>query len=287
METKKHDFTKILDYELLIKSRFKNPLSPLLYFKVLKTKELMRRMNYGFGIKSFRKLLIKYEKLGLIKRKRESSNSCWYIYPAEKLLRERYEEKWREYFVYDEEIDTIRFHWQTAKIYRFLSEDSTEQNSYINCSPQPHYDFKFDHYVDRRLIFGLYTCLYEYEEKDEETFFKDLNIRYREGGISHPIILTRNWNEKAQKIFIEIFFKTEYFKDQIAWCHIEESHETKEDFFNAKLMTLNRQMTLREYIQGGAEKILEEIENPPKEEEEEKGLFQSIKEFFTDEKKEE
>ena len=285
METKKHDFTKILDYELLIKSRFKNPLSPLLYFKVLKTKELMRRMNYEHGIKSFRKLLIKYEKLGLIKRKRESSNSCWYIYPAEKLLRERYEEKWKDYFVYDEEIDTLKFHWQTGKIFELLSKESSEENSYINCSPYPHYDFKFDHYIDRRLIFGLYTCLYENEEKDEETFFKDLSKRHREGGISHPIILTRFWNEKAQKVFIDVFF--EYFKNEIAWCHIEESYETKKDFLNAKLMTLNKKMTLGEYIQGGAEKILEEIENPPEEEEEDKGLFQSIKEFFTDEKKEE
>ena len=194
---KRLNFTKISDVDLMVKSSCQHWLGSLRYYRVLRTRELMEKIDYKKGIKSFRKFLKKCERMELIGRKKEFSNSCYYIYPKEKLLRERKQDRWRDFLVQRKDVDSLKFYWQTGRIYEILSslKNCTESNSYIN-SDGSWFDFQFDHFIKRRMIYGIYTCVYDdWDESEEEGFQK--------GRIFSPIILSRFWNEKFQRGMIE------------------------------------------------------------------------------------
>ncbi|MCY4523747.1 MAG: hypothetical protein OXB84_03300 [Halobacteriovoraceae bacterium] len=70
-ERKRHNFTKISDVDLMMNSLCQHWPGPLRYYRVLRTRELMEKIGYKKGVKSFRKLLKKCERMELIGRKRE------------------------------------------------------------------------------------------------------------------------------------------------------------------------------------------------------------------------
>ena len=223
----------------------------------------MEYTGYSKGIKSFRKILIKSEKKGLIGRIKEHAHSHYFIYAKKDLISERdKKDPWRDYYVKGEDIDSIKFHWQTARLFDLLHvhKECTGYNSYIN-QEDSRFDFYFKLSRKRVLNYALYACIYDYWDADEEDrFFRSIKECMKKRWIDRPILLVRSWNEKFLKGFIEEGFDESPWMERIAWCHIEPHYKTKKDFLGAKVMTKNSKMTLREYIEGEAERMEEETE---------------------------
>lgn len=280
---KRHNFTKISDQDLEMGYKSKAILSPLLFFKVLRTLEMMKHSPYPHGIKSFRKLLQKLERQEFIGVVSESKFAEQFIYPKEKLLRHYWGERWRQYFVHGEDVDTVKLHWQIAKIYRTFSSQKSymRSESYINNSG-PHFDFCFQRFgVDRVMSYGLYG--YFANEENETSYFQNLREKFYEGRICTPIIVTRDWNEELQRELLRHYFGDSHLLKKIAFCHIERSFETKKQLSSTTLMTVDSTFTLEQYIMGEAERIETELEQPktsPEQapETQEISLWQSIKE---------
>ena len=153
----RHNFTNISDLDLKTGERVKD-LSPLLYFRVLKTNELLERSSYPHSLKSFRKLLAKFEKMELIGAKREDPFSPKLIYPKEKLIREYRGNRWKEYFITDESLKRLKFYWQIGKLYRIMGHigNDSEGKSYINSSG-PWFDFHLKLKPRETMYYGLYA----------------------------------------------------------------------------------------------------------------------------------
>ena len=151
-------FTKISDKDLTVGLKYQGILDPLLYFKVLRTKDLLERSSYKHGIKSFRKLLKKFERHGVIGMIAEDQFSEQFIYPKESSIRKILGDEWKKYFVHDESLENIKLHWQVARIAQILGrfKECSDSKSYIN-SEGHYYDFQIIMDSETRVFYDLYS----------------------------------------------------------------------------------------------------------------------------------
>ena len=228
----RHNFTNISDIDLKIGVQVKH-LSPLLYFRVLKTNELFGRSGYSHSLKSFRKLLAKFEKMELVGAKREGAFSPKLLYPKKRLLRWRWGNRWSEYFVTDENLKTLKFYWQIGKLCQIMQSTgkNLEVNSYIN-SKGPWFDFYLRLKRKEVMCYGLYANLPN--GRSEEEFWEQLKNNFVRGCVFNSIILTQTWNKKYQRKLMSRYLKGKRL-ESVAWCHIKESFTNKEDFFKGSI----------------------------------------------------
>jgi len=272
---RRHNFTKFSDDDLEIGSERLKKFGPLLYFRVLRTQELMRRTGYKHGIKSFHKLLVKLNALGFIEKISEDKFSQQFIYPKERLIRRYNRDKWQEYALPDENLDTIKLYWQMAKAFQWLTshKSCTEKNAYIN-NKGPYFDFRFV----SGLRFGMYA--YFSPEDDEAQYFKSLNGKISNAFLEMPILFTREWDVELFRELSKHYFKEKEVMDKMAWCHMDASRMTQEEILSAPLITTRMTTTLDEYVTSEAKNLVNRIENNEPEPEEKVSLWQSIKEVF-------
>ena len=267
--SKRHNFTNISDEDLEIGHGRRRMLGPLLFYRVLRTRELMRRTGYPHGIKSFRKLLAKLKKQELIGTISEDKFSQQYVYPREKLLRRSKGERWEKYSLHDESLETVKFYWKLAKIHQWLTarKENFQSESYIN-DGGPNFDFSFDMSFENTISFGMYAY---FPPKGERDHFENIEDRVFKGWISIPIFFTRSWDKKLQRKLTKEHFQPPRMYEA-AWCHLDDRRMTREEILAAPLETLKSSMTLEEFVMGGAHKIEKELGDryAPKFEEEKK-----------------
>lgn len=249
----RHNFTKLTELDLEIKDKHRKILTSVLFYRVLRTRELFKKSGYFHGIKSFHKLIARFKEKEFIGIVSESHFSEQFIYPKEKLLREYKGKHWRDYSLHDESLSTLKLYWQLSQVYQWIIslEENFESDSYIN-NEGPNYDFLFDLKEKRRLNFALYA--YFPPKGDEAPYFKGLQNKLSKEFIDVPILFTREWDIHLQRCLTEYFFAGEKVMRAVAWCHLDESFMTRKEILSAPLMTLEGTTTLQKYLtkhQGG------------------------------------
>ena len=280
--SERHNFTKIKGRDLEIGVGFKNYIEPLLYYKVLRTKELKRRTGYKHGIKSYRKFLNKYEKLGLIGTVSEDQFSEQYIYAKERLLRIYKNDLWKSYSVDSETIESIKLHWQVAKVKQyFTKKDAYFDKTYIN-EDGPYFEFSISTYDNGMQTFAFYT---DYRGINEQNYFGNLHKKFKEAYSDVAIIFTQTFDIELLRELTKYYLSEKSRVELIGWCHMHTGLETKEQIKNAKVITLDDSFTLDEFINGGASKIINSRKKPepqitPTPEPYQIGIWDSLKEVF-------
>ena len=271
----RHNFTKISDDDLDVGSERLRKLGPLLYFRVLRTQELMRRSGYKHGIKSFHKFLVKLKEQGFIGTISEDKFSQQFVYPKERFIRHYDGDKWKKYALPDESLDTIKLYWQMAQAFQLLAgrKACSEKESYTN-NKGPYFDFRFV----SDLRFGMYV--YFPPEDDEAHYFKNLRDKIFNAYLEMPILFTREWDIGLFRGLTEHYFEGKKVMDKLAWCHMDESRMTKVQILSAPLITTRVTTTLDEYVTSEAKNMVNRIENNEPEPDQELSLWQSIKEVF-------
>ena len=254
----RRNFTTISDQDLAMGLKYNELLDPLLYFKVLKTKTLFNMSTYPHGLKSFRKLLKKFEQHEFIGMITEDRFSEKLIYPKESLLRESKGNRWKDYFVHDTSLPTIKIHWQIAYIARVMGnfKKCDKYESYIN-SEGPYYDFHIAMESKTRIFYDLHAFFFD--QNSEEKQLKKLFKAHNWGGLYFSILFVNQWDESLQGQLIQRYIRQSE-RPYVAWCFLHPSHTSWKDIQSSPLITLDKSMTLGEFVTGAAEKMTIELQ---------------------------
>ncbi len=276
---KRHNFTNISDNELETGHHHLQILGPLLYARVLKTSELQQNSGYKHGIKSFHKCIAKLKNQNFIGTISENKFSEQFIYPKKKIISHYKGEKWQNYSLPDQNLDTIRLYWQIKKLFEYMRETKkcSESQSYIN-NDGPYFDFRVVLNLKQNSRFGLYA--HQSFGDDEAIYFKSFKQRFSKAFLEIPILVTNDWNIELFRELTKHYFENTDVMNKLAWCHMDASRMTIKSILSAPLITTELTTTLGEYISGQNKEVAREAEVNNPAPEEEVSLWQNIKEAF-------
>lgn len=255
------NFTILDNQTLMMRVQHQEIFNPLLYYRVLRTRELKRLGKYKHDTKSFNKLIQKFREWGLVGTAIDNKFKGQLIFPGEELLKTYKKENWKNYNVHGEDVDIVKLHWHIKNasnaISRLTSHNYT--NSYINCRG-PYYEFI--HELDNSQVsLGLRTDVgLEYEQD----FFERLKTDAEDGNYDHPVIFTLDEDDWIQQQLLMHFFPDPNEQVKPVFCLIKDRYKSPESYMNAKVITAHGKLKLKELITGLWQRFLPEepeIEN--------------------------
>ena len=252
-----HNFTKISDEDLIIGYEYCKMLGPLLYNRVLKTKEFMKRSGYKHGIKSFRKLISRFKRQGLIGTISQNRFSEQYIFPKEKLIKFYKGDNWKDFVLQDESLKGVKTYEKLNQVMKAfeLSKKFSDGESYIN-SDQVHFDFRANFHLGCPMSFGVYAFF----EEDEDKLFDRIDKFSKENDFSAAIILTTSDDKKMQTELLEHYFPDNgEIRPKVAWCYIEGDSLSQEEILKAPLSIFELDMNLQEFVEDGIYQVNRKI----------------------------
>ncbi|PIP91229.1 MAG: hypothetical protein COW01_06145 [Bdellovibrionales bacterium CG12_big_fil_rev_8_21_14_0_65_38_15] len=269
--SQRHNFTNISDYDLEVSEQHRHIFSPLLYNRVLRTSELMRRAGYSHGAKSFQKLLNRFKQLELIGIVSENKFVEQFIYPKAKLLHQFRGKAYQKFLLHGDDLDSVRLYWQMAQAFKYLTNliESTKSETYINNKGQ-NFDFYFEIAGEKRLRFGMYAY---FSSVDEAGYLEKLRDNCRNGYIDLPILFTSTFDENH-------FRNLTSQMPEVAICHLDKFLMTKEEFLSVKIITHKLTSTLENYVTKEAQYVTGIFDEHKTKSEGNNTIWKSMKEIF-------
>jgi len=196
------NFTNISDQKLIFKNHLKI-LGNLTYYRVLTIDELFHISKYLYGIKSFRKLLLKFIKLELIGFQKDELTKRRYLFPTAKAIKFYKKNQFQKYLMIDTELITLKSYHAFFNLSQHLKRLESYQfdTSYIH---EPHGVIDWSIVTDRRA--QKKTSFFIFIEDME----KELFIRIKtaiDTHICHQLIILGNESDYLMTELITHYLK--------------------------------------------------------------------------------
>ena len=157
---KHQNFTCIKDSHLLAGFKYEHVLYTLLFYRVMKTSELINKSGYKSGVNSFRKLiqrLVKKNLIGLIQFEKFSE---YYLYPKVLLLKIYKVKNWRPLEVDNNSFERLLLFYQTSLIAQTIGTFCNSSQLKCHLDPSKNaFEFAFEPENQTHKRLAIYTYL--------------------------------------------------------------------------------------------------------------------------------
>lgn len=196
------NFTKLSDEKLIFKDHLKI-LGNLTYYRVLTTADLFKVSQYPHGIKSFRKLLLKFIKHDLIGFQKDESTNTRYFYPTVKAILFYKKDQFQKYLMKEIELHRLKsYHILFTFLQRLKQLESYQsEKSYIHDSHGLN-DWKL--ITDRRA--QKKTSFFVFFGEDEIEIFSKIKTAL-EKSLTHQVIILSNESDYVMQELIKHYLK--------------------------------------------------------------------------------